>query len=66
MSRYLVVAYTLDRHLAAVIGFPTSIQDSQMTCALPTAYDESENVQYMSMHIELARVVGHILDCKLS
>ncbi|CAP79655.1 hypothetical protein PCH_Pc12g00280 [Penicillium rubens Wisconsin 54-1255] len=46
----------------AVIGFPTSIQDSQMTCALPTAYDESENVQYMSMHIKLARIVGHIPD----
>jgi hypothetical protein len=37
-----------------------------MTCALPTAYDESENVQYMSMHIKLARIVGHIPDCKLS
>jgi hypothetical protein len=57
-------AYTLDRHLAAVIGCPTSIQDSQITCALPTAYDESENVQYMTMHIKLARIVGHILDCK--
>ncbi|KAK1138533.1 hypothetical protein N8T08_002419 [Aspergillus melleus] len=55
-------AYTLDRHLAAVIGCPTSIQDSQITCALPTAYDESENAQYMSMHIKLAGIVGHILD----
>ncbi|CAG8389428.1 unnamed protein product [Penicillium salamii] len=55
-------AYVLDRQLAAVIGCPTSIQDSQVTCALPTSYDESKDVRYMTMHIKLAKIVGQILD----
>ncbi|KAJ5350603.1 hypothetical protein N7541_008330 [Penicillium brevicompactum] len=55
-------AYILDRQLAAVIGCPTSIQDAQITCALPTSYDKSEDVQFMTMHIKLAKIVGQILD----
>lgn len=58
-------AYILDRQLAAVIGCPTSIQDAQITCALPTSYDKSEDVQFMTMHIKLAKIVGQILDSEL-
>lgn len=57
-------AYILDRQLSAVIGAPISIQDSQISCTLPSSYKDSEHAEFMTMHIKLAKIVGQILGCK--
>jgi hypothetical protein len=57
-------AYILDRQLSAVIGAPISIQDSQISCTLPNSYKTSEDAEFMTMHIKLAKIVGQILGCR--
>ncbi|KAI9043510.1 uncharacterized protein KD926_003661 [Aspergillus affinis] len=42
--------YILERQISAMIGAPCSVQDAEVTCSLPVAYDNSEMARVLTMH----------------
>ncbi|PYI33795.1 hypothetical protein BP00DRAFT_338025, partial [Aspergillus indologenus CBS 114.80] len=55
-------AYILDRQLSSMIGGPVSIQDAEITCALPVTYDQSADALFFTMHVKLSRTIGRVLN----
>lgn len=55
--------YTLDRQISALIGAPVSVQNNEVTCSLPAAYDSSEMARFMTLHVKLSQVFGDVLSC---
>ncbi|KAE8151788.1 hypothetical protein BDV25DRAFT_128494 [Aspergillus avenaceus] len=56
-------AYILERQVSAMVGAPTAIQDTEITCSLPCSYDDTERAQIMTMHVRLSRIIGNIVTC---
>ncbi|KAE8380337.1 hypothetical protein BDV26DRAFT_140323 [Aspergillus bertholletiae] len=54
-------AYILDRQLSVMVGAPCSIQDSEITCSLPSSYDASEWGTLLTLHVKLTRIMGDII-----
>ncbi|KAE8141708.1 hypothetical protein BDV38DRAFT_237372 [Aspergillus pseudotamarii] len=54
-------AYILDRQLSVMVGAPCSIQDSEITCSLPSSYDTSERGTLLTLHVKLSRIMGAII-----
>ncbi|KAE8401210.1 fungal-specific transcription factor domain-containing protein [Aspergillus pseudonomiae] len=53
--------YILDRQLSVMVGAPCSIQDSEITCSLPSSYDASERGTLLTVHVKLSRIMGDII-----
>lgn len=49
-----------------MVGTPCSIQDSEITCSLPSSYDTSERGTLLTLHVKLSRIMGDIIKCKCS
>ncbi|KNG91351.1 hypothetical protein ANOM_000491 [Aspergillus nomiae NRRL 13137] len=54
--------YILDRQLSVMVGAPCSIQDSEITCSLPSSYDASERGTLLTVHVKLSRIMGDIIE----
>ncbi|GAB1198717.1 hypothetical protein APSETT444_008045 [Aspergillus pseudonomiae] len=44
-----------------MVGAPCSIQDSEITCSLPSSYDASERGTLLTVHVKLSRIMGDII-----
>lgn len=53
--------YVLDRTLSATVGAPTSVNDEQISTALPDPTECSTNLATLSLHVKLSRLVSIIL-----